>query len=330
MTKTIAINGMGRIGRAALRILLDSDDFELTAVNDLRSAHELVDLLAHDSDFESLQGKMRAGEDYIEFDNRSIRKYCELNPEKLPWKQNNIDLVFECSGMLTERRDLEKHIRAGAGHVILCAPGKENDIQTVVYGANSLETPDNILSCGSGSTNCISPVMEIIDRRLGILKAIMTTSQPYRSPQSIAAKVIQEESAMEQYTPVSMEQELAITPILPELGGLYDGVMFSGSTPKGYMADIVLCTLQKTSVEEINTILKEEAGSERYRNVLGVSTTPVESEDIIMDQRASIVDLSMTRVVGGDLVKIVSWYNNEWGYSHQMVRTAKQLLNMQL
>lgn len=329
MKKKIAINGMGRIGRTAFKILLERDDFELTAVNDLVPADNLVSRLTYGCVNGWFAKKVRAGEDFIEVDDRIIRKYSEKDPENLPWRKNEIDVVLECTGMFTNRQNLEKHIHAGAKHVILSAPSREDDIQTVVYGANTMESSEQVLSCGNGSANCIGPVMEIIDRRLGIQKAVITT-HPYNAAQTpvdaSSENRTQGQSAADNFGPASIDGDLAISRILPELNGLYDCVSFRGPAPKGYIADIVICTVKATSVDEVNSVLAEEADSERYGGVLGVSRTPVGSSNIIMDPRASIVDLSMTRVVGGDLVKIMSWYDNEWGYGNQIVRTAQQLL----
>jgi len=331
MAKKIAINGMGRIGRAAAKILLYRDDFELVAVNDLLPADAMAYLLAHDSVYGRFPKKITAGEDYIEADGRIIRKYSEKEPQNLPWEKNSIDLVLECTGMFTNRESLEKHIQAGAKHVILSAPGKDEDIPTVVYGANTVEISDQIISCGSCTTNCITPVMEVIDRRLGIQKAIMTTVHAYTATQSLvdtaAKKWTRGRAAAVNFVPTSTGAALATTKVLPELEGLFEGVAVRGPVPIGSIADIVICTIKTTSIDEINSILSEEANSERYGNVLGVSKMPLVSSDIIRDPRASIVDLNMTRVVGGDLVKIMSWYDNEWGYSNQMIRTARQLLD---
>jgi len=331
MTKKIAINGMGRIGRAAAKILLYRDDFELVAVNDLLPADVMAYLLTHDSVYGRFPKKITAGHDYIEADGRIIQKYSEKEPQNLPWEKNNIDLVLECTGMFTNRQSLEKHIQAGAKHVILSAPCKDEDIPTVVYGANTVEISDQIISCGSCTTNCITPIMEVIDRRLGIQKAIMTTVHAYTATQSLvdtaAQKWTRGRAAAVNFVPTSTGAALATTKVLPELEGLFEGVAVRGPVPIGSIADIVICTIKTTSIDEINSILSEEANGERYNNVLGVSKMPLVSSDIIRDPRASIVDLNMTRVVGGDLVKIMSWYDNEWGYSNQMIRTARQLLD---
>ncbi|MDW7771654.1 MAG: type I glyceraldehyde-3-phosphate dehydrogenase [Desulfobulbaceae bacterium] len=330
MTKKIAINGMGRIGRAAFKILLENNDFELAAVNDLLPTDTLAYLLGYDSVYGRFLKKITAEQDSLAIDDRIISKYSEKDPQNLPWDKHQIDLVLECTGVFTNREGLEKHIQAGSGKVILSAPAKDKDIPTVVYGANTVASRERIISCGSCTTNCITPIMEVIDRRVGIQKAIMTTVHAYTATQSIvdtaAKKWTRGRAAAINFVPTTTGAALATTRVLPELEGLFDGISVRGPVPIGSLADIVICTVEKTSVEEINSILEEEAAGEKYSGVLGVSEIPLVSTDIIMDPRASVVDLHMTRVVDGDLVKIMSWYDNEWGYSNQMIRTAQQLL----
>jgi glyceraldehyde 3-phosphate dehydrogenase len=330
MKKRIAINGMGRIGRAAFKILLDRDDLELAAVNDLLPADSLAYLLSYDSVYGRHAKKITAENGGIAIDGRIIPKFSEKDPEKLPWREKGIDLVLECTGIFTNRQGLEKHIRAGADRVILSAPGKDEDIPTVVYGTNIPEPDQRIISCGSCTTNCITPAMEVLDRRLGIRKAIMTTVHAYTATQSlvdtVAKKWTRGRAAAVNFVPTSTGAALATTKVLPELEGLFDGIAVRGPVPVGSLADMVVFTVNRTTVDEVNDILTGEAGSEKYQGVLGVSELPLVSSDIIMDPRASVIDLSMTRVVDGDLVKIMSWYDNEWGYTNQMIRTAGHML----
>ena len=332
MKEKIAINGMNLIGRTTFKVLLERDDFELTAINDPQSADDLVNNLTSGGSDGGFAKKLKAGKDYIEVDGRIIRKYNEKDPANLPWKKDEIDLVLECTGMFTNRQTLEKHIQAGARHVILSEPCRDNDILTVVYGANNLEASEKILSCGNGSTNCIGPIMEIIDRHLGVSKAVITTARPHSealqsNDASLGSRSMGQAQVLN-FMPPANSTDLSISEVLPELDGLYDGVSFRDHAPNGYLADMVICTIKPTSVAEVNAILAEEADSERYRGVLGVSGIPKLSTNAHMDPRASVVDLNMTRVVGGDLVKIMSWYDNEWGHSNQIIRTARQLLNI--
>jgi glyceraldehyde 3-phosphate dehydrogenase len=240
-----------------------------------------------------------------------------------------VDIVLECTGVFTKREDLEKHIQAGAKYVILSAPAKSDDVVTVVHGVNTVEGDTRILACASCTTNCITPVMEIVGRRIGVKKAIMTTVHAYTASQGIVDKPSKNfergRAGAANFVPTSTGAAKATAKALPQLDNLFDGIAVRGPVAVGSLADIVLVTERKTSVEEINQIFVEEAASDRYRDIIGVTEDPIVSSDIIKDARASIIDLGMTRVVDGDLVKILSWYGNEWGFTNQMVRQAQEL-----
>ncbi|MGH7909776.1 MAG: type I glyceraldehyde-3-phosphate dehydrogenase, partial [Thermodesulfobacteriota bacterium] len=253
----------------------------------------------------------------------------EKNPARLPWKSLNVDIVFECTGAFTKREDLESHIRAGARYVILSAPSKGDDVQTIVHGVNSPQGGTAIISCASCTTNCITPVMEILGRRIGIKKAIMTTVHAYTASQAIVdsphAHARRGRAGAANFVPTSTGAAVATTKALPEYRGRFDGVAVRAPVPVGSLSDIVAVATRPTTVDEVNRVFTDEAGSERYRGILGVTTDPVVSSDIIKDSRASVVDLGMTQVVDGDLVKVMSWYDNEWGYSSQLVREALRI-----
>jgi glyceraldehyde 3-phosphate dehydrogenase len=326
---TIAINGLGRIGRAALKIILDTPELELVAVNDIVPIDNIVYLLKYDTVYGRYEKTVTAEEGNLMIDGKPCRYFSEKDPSQLPWSSLGVDIVLECTGVFTKREDLEKHIRAGAGYVILSAPAKSDDVVTVVHGVNTLEGDTRILACASCTTNCITPVVEIIGRRIGIKKAIMTTVHAYTASQGIVDKPSKSfergRAGAANFVPTSTGAAKATAKALPELDNLFDGIAVRGPVPVGSLADIVIVAERKTSVEEINQIFVEEAASERYRDILGVTEDPIVSSDIIKDPRASIIDLGMTRVVDGDLVKILSWYDNEWGFTNQMVRQAQQL-----
>jgi glyceraldehyde 3-phosphate dehydrogenase len=240
-----------------------------------------------------------------------------------------VDLVFECSGAHTTLEDLEKHVRAGARFVLLSAPSKSEEVETVVHGANFAHGPAAIISCASCTTNCITPIVEVIGRRIGIAKAVMTTVHAYTSSQSLVdapnTRLRRGRAAAANMVPATTGAALATTRALPQYRGLFDGIAIRAPIPIGSIADITFITARKTSVAEVNRILSEEADTERYDGVLGVSEDALVSSDIIGDPRASIVDLDLTRVVDGDLLKVLSWYDNEWGYANQMVRQARSV-----
>lgn len=326
---TIAINGLGRIGRAAMKIIMDTPELELVAVNDIVPIENIVYLLKYDTVYGRYDKIVESDGENLIVGGKSIRYLSEKDPTRLPWESLGADIVLECTGVFTKREDLEKHVQAGAKYVILSAPAKSDDVVTVVHGVNTLDGNTRILACASCTTNCITPVVEIIGRRIGIRKAIMTTVHAYTASQGIVDKPSKRfergRAGAANFVPTTTGAAKATAKALPQLENLFDGIAVRGPVAVGSLADIVLLAERKTSVQEINQIFKEEAASDRYRDILGVTEDPIVSSDIIKDPRASIIDLEMTRVVDGDLVKILSWYDNEWGFTNQMVRQAQQL-----
>ncbi len=326
----VAINGLGRIGRAAFKVVLDTPELELVAVNDIVPAETIAYLLRYDSVYGPYEREVHAEGDTLVVDGQRFRVYSERDPAQLPWGELGVDIVLECTGVFRTKEGLEKHLQAGARAVILSAPAKDPDIGTVVYGVNDVEGPPRMLSCASCTTNCITPVVEILGRRVGIRKATMTTIHAYTSTQAIVDAPSPKDlrrgrAAAVNLVPSTTGAAVATTRALPQYAGRFDGVAVRVPVLVGSLADIVVLTERPTSVEEINQIFKEEAGSERYKEIIRVSEAPIVSSDIIKDPHASIIDLTMTQVVDGDLVKVMAWYDNEWGYTHQMVREAVKL-----
>jgi glyceraldehyde 3-phosphate dehydrogenase len=326
----VAINGLGRIGRATLKIVVDKPGMRLTAVNDVLPADNLAYLLKFDTVYGRWKRDVSAHENWFNIDGKDYPVLSERDPAKLPWRQMGIDVVFECTGAFREPEDLAKHIEAGARFVILSAPAKSEDVPTVIHAVNPLSrNPAQIISCASCTTNCITPVVEIMARRIGVKKATMTTIHAYTANQSIVDSGKKDfrrgRAGAANLVPASTGAAVATTRALPEFKGKFDGVAVRAPVPVGSLADIVFIAARATSVEEINRIFREEAASERYRDVLAVTEEPIVSSDIIQQAYASIVDLSLSQVVDQDLVKVMSWYDNEWGYANQMVRAALQL-----
>jgi glyceraldehyde 3-phosphate dehydrogenase len=293
-----------------------------------------ADNLAYLLKFDTVYGRwtrdVNARDGRLSIDGIDYPVLSKREPAKLPWGQMGVDVVFECTGVFTRRDDLVKHIEAGARFVILSAPSKSDDVPTVVHAVNrSQETPAQIVSCASCTTNCITPVVEIMGRRIGIKKATMTTIHAYTANQSIVDSGKKDyrrgRAGAANLVPATTGAAIATTRALPEYKGRFDGVAVRAPVPVGSLADIVFVTGRGTSVEEVNRVFTEEAASDRYRQVLAVTEEPVVSSDIIRQSFASIVDLSLTQVVDQDLVKIMSWYDNEWGYANQMVRQALEL-----
>ncbi len=328
----VAINGLGRIGRAALRILLDDDTLDLVAVNDVADADNLAYLIAYDTVYGRYHRTVHAEDGALIIDGTRIPTFAERDPEELPWADLGVDLVLECTGKFTHAEDLTKHVRAGASFVILSAPTHEDTVPTVVHGANRAEGNPQIISCASCTTNCITPVIEIANRRFGVERSLMTTMHAYTANQQMvdgpSKSYRRGRAGAVNLVPASTGAAQATTRALPELKGRFDGIAVRAPIPVGSIADIVFVSARATTAEEINDVFREEAATDRYQGILGVSDDPLVSSDIIGDPRASVVDLDLTRVVDGTLAKVLAWYDNEWGFTNQMIREARGVLGV--
>jgi len=329
MSARVAINGLGRIGRALLKAATDEPALELVAVNDLVDTESLAYLLRFDTVYGRYAKAVAIEGGALAVGGRKLRTLRSRDPLELPWKELGVDVVFECTGALARREDLEKHVRAGARFVLLSAPSKDGEVETVVHGVNVPGGAPAIVSCASCTTNCITPIVEVIGRRIGFKKAVMTTVHAYTSSQSIVdgpGKGFRRgRAAAANLVPATTGAASATTRALPQYVGLFDGIAIRAPIPVGSIADLTFVTSRRTSVDEVNQVLAEEAETKRYAGVLGVSRDPLVSSDIVGDPRASVVDLELTKVVDGDLVKVMSWYDNEWGYANQMLREALSL-----
>jgi len=327
---SVAINGMGRIGRAVLKIVLDNPKLQLTGVNDLIPPDNLAYLLRYDSVYGRYEKEVESGQDCLIVDGKKYRMFNQKDPAQLPWKEHQVDIVFECTGIFRKKEDMEKHLQAGARRAILSAPEKTGQVEMVVHGVNKPEERPNLISCASCTTNCIAPVVEIIGRRVGIKKATMTTIHAYTASQTIVdgprRKWRRGRAAAVNFVPTTTGAARATTKVLPQYSTIFDGVAVRGPVPAGSICDLVFVTERDVSVNEINGFFREEAEKDRYRGILGVAEDHIVSSDIIKDSRASVVDLSMTQVTDGNLLKVMSWYDNEWAYASQMVREALRMV----
>jgi glyceraldehyde 3-phosphate dehydrogenase len=307
----VAINGLGRIGRAALKILWDVEGVEVAAVNDLVAADNLAYLLAHDSVYGRYPKTVTAADGSLVIDGRPVPVYTARDPVELPWRDLGIDLVFECTGAFRREEELQRHLQAGARFVILSAPARTETVATVVHGVNHAPDGRQVISCASCTTNCITPVVEVLQRRIGIERAIMSTVHAYTATQQLidgpSRDVRRGRAAGINMVPATTGAALATTRALPALAGRFDGVAIRVPVPVGSIADIVAVTGRPTSAEEVNDVFREEAATDRYRGVLGVAEEPLVSTDIVGGPRASVIDAAMTRVVDGTLVKVMSW-----------------------
>jgi glyceraldehyde 3-phosphate dehydrogenase len=328
----IAINGMGRIGRAALKVILETPELELVAVNDIVSAENIAYLLKYDSVYGIYEKTVSFDDNSLVVDGKKMNYTSMRNPEELPWKENQIDLVIESTGLFTTMENAEKHIHAGAKTVMISAPTNSINVPTVVYGVNSEQGNTSIFSCASCTTNNISPIVEVLGRRLGIKKAIMTTVHAYTASQGIVDGPSKKNFRMGRagaanIIPTSTGAAIATTKALPQYAGKFDGVALRVPIPVGSISDLTFVTKRPVTVQEVNGILKEEALTARYADVLDTTSEPIVSSDIVKSPFASTVDLSMTRVVDGDLLKVMTWYDNEWGFTNQMIRQILEIKN---
>jgi len=326
--KKIAINGFGRIGRAALKIIFETDDLELVGVNDLMSIENAAYLLKYDSNYGKYERDIRIQGDTIYIGEKPVNYSSIREIENLPWASLQADVVIESTGIFTNNADAEKHIAAGAKFVVISGPTK--DTPTVVHGVNTDDGRTSVFSCASCTTNSISPVIEILGRRLGIKKAILNTTHGYTASQTLVDAPSKREprmgrSAGVNLAPAATGAAIATTKALPQYAGKFDGIAVRVPVSVGSISDITFISENPTSVQEINQILIEESKTKRYERVLAVTDEPLVSTDIIKNPFAATIDLEMTRVVDGDLVKVMAWYDNEWGFTNQMIRQIQAI-----
>ncbi len=331
MHKTrIAINGFGRIGRAFVRQAYDRGEIELVAVNDLGSLENLAYLLTYDTVYRRAPFKVEAKDGKLIVDGKEVRFFSEKEPQNLPWKDLDIDVVIESTGFFTEYEKAKAHLDAGAKHVVISAPaqGDETLGATVLMGfpEDILDT-HAITSNASCTTNAASPLIAILDEAIGIEKAILSTTHAYTASQSIvdgpSKKDMKEgRAAAQNIVPTATGAAKAVTQAYPSLEGKFDGISLRVPVPAGSIADITFIAKRATSKEEVNDILREASRSERWKGIFSFTDEELVSSDIIGERFASIADLGMTRVVDGTLVKVLAWYDNEAGYTHTLVEHA--------
>jgi glyceraldehyde 3-phosphate dehydrogenase len=334
MPNKVAINGLGRIGRAALKLAVAQPELDVVAVNEIGSLENMVYLLKYDTAYGRYERQVEAVDGKLVIDGKPLVYLSERDPERLPWTDLDIDLVLECTGRFTDRENAEKHVRAGARWVVLSGPTKSPDVPTIVHGVNRPDGETQIISCASCTTNNITPLVEILDRHFGVEKALLTTVHAYTATQALvdspggAGDLRRGRAAAQNFVPSSTGAATATAKALPAMEGRFDGVSVRGPVVVGSISDVVFVLARDTTVDEVNDVLRQEASTDRYQGVLAVADEPLVSADIVKDPHASIVQLDMTRVVGGNLVKVMSWYDNEWGFTSQMIQVAVQQLGL--
>ena len=321
----VAINGFGRIGRNALKILLERRDLQVVAINDITDAKTLAHLLKHDSSYGTYEKKVSAGENSIIINSREIPVFAEKDPLNLPWKKLGVDAVIESTGFFTKPEDARAHITAGAKKVVISAPAKGEGAKTVVIGVNEdvLDESDEVISNASCTTNCIAPIMKVLEDEFGIEKAMMTTVHSYTGSQRILdapAKDLREaRSAAENIVPTSTGASKAAALTIPSLAGKFNGLSVRVPTPVVSLSDITAILKRETTKEELIAVFKKAAKEPYYEGIIDVTEEELVSTDFIGDPHSCIVDLPLIDVVGGNMVKVVAWYDNEWGYSNRLV-----------
>lgn len=326
MKTKVGINGFGRIGRNAFKAALAKNaNFEIVAINDITNPATLAHLLKYDSCFGKFNGTVEAKEDAIVVNGKEIKILAVRNPEELPWKKMGVEVVLESTGLFTKKADAEKHIKAGAKKVIISAPATDEDI-TIVMGVNEEKyEPANhhVISNASCTTNCLAPFAKVIDKEFGIEKGLMTTIHSYTNDQKILdlphSDLRRARAAGVSMIPTTTGAAKAVSLVLPQLKGKLNGMAMRVPTPAVSVVDIVFEVKKSTTKEEVNAALKKASQEGALKGILGFCEEPLVSIDFKEDPRSSIVDALSTMVLEGNMVKILSWYDNEWGYSNRAV-----------
>ena len=333
MTK-VAINGFGRIGRLVARALLErGSELELVAINDLADAKSNAWLFSRDSVHGRYAGTVAAEGSDLVIDGKHIRVTAERDPANLPHKELGVDIVLECTGFFTDRASCEKHIAAGAKKVLISAPGKNVDL-TVVYGVNhdKLEAGHTIVSNASCTTNCLAPVAKVLNDAIGIERGLMTTIHAYTNDQKILDQIHSDlrraRAAAMSMIPTTTGAARAVGEVLPELKGKLDGSAVRVPVPDGSLVDLTFTPKRDVTKDEVNAILKAASEDGPLKGVLAYSDEPLVSIDIVHTPASSTVDSLETAVLDGKLVRVVSWYDNEWGFSNRMVDTATAMAKL--
>lgn len=344
----IAINGFGRIGRPALKIAFTNPNIEVVAINDLGELENLAYLLKYDSAYgvypydvswkisEPVADVNRTVEQgTLLIDGKAIKVFAEKDPAKLPWQELGVDVVLECTGVFLDQAGCQKHLEAGAKKVLISAPAKDETIKTVVIGCNEqhILPEDRILSMASCTTNCIAPMMKVLDENFGVEKSMMSTIHSYTATQMLVdgpggkKDMRRGRAAAVNTVPSTTGAAKAAALTLPQLNGKFDGMSFRVPTLVGSVSDVVVLTKKATTVEEINAAF-EKASQTNLLNILEVTDEALVSHDIVGNPHSCIMQLDLTNVVDGNLIKVVGWYDNEWGYSNRLVELAEMVGRM--
>ena len=321
----IAINGFGRIGRSIYRIITSRTDHKVLAINDLSEADALAYLLKYDTVMGNFQGEVKIEDGKLFSPNQEVEILSEPDPSKLPWGKNKIDIVIESTGIFRTSEQIQKHLNAGAKKVILTVPAKDEIDYTVVLGVNEegINASHNIISNASCTTNCLAPMAKIIHEKFKIVKGVINTIHAYTNDQRLAdvphKDLRRSRAAAENIIPTSTGAAKAVGKVLPDLEGKLDGIACRVPVPDGSAVDLFVEVEKNINVEELNRIIKSKSQTDRLKNIIEYSESPIVSTDIIGNSKSSIYDVSGTSVINGKYLRTLNWYDNEWGYSNRVV-----------
>lgn len=328
----VAINGFGRIGRNAFKIAFERNDIDIVAINDLTDNKTLAHLLKHDSSYGTYEHEVGFNDNGITVDGQTIKILAEKEPSALPWADLGVDVVIESTGFFVKPELARAHIDgAGAKKVVISAPAKGDGADTIVLGVNEdkIATSTDVVSNASCTTNCITPVMAVLESNFGIDKAMMTTVHSYTASQKLQdapAKDLREaRAAAENIVPTTTGASIAAGQALPAIQGKFGGLSVRVPTPVVSMSDFVVVTKRETSIDEIKEVFKKAAKEPFYQGILAVTEEELVSSDYKGNSHSAIVDLNLTNVIGGNLIKVVAWYDNEWGYSNRLVELTADI-----
>ena len=329
MSVRVGINGFGRIGRLVFREMQKRDGLEVVGINDLTDAKTLAHLLKYDSVHKKFDGEVTAKEDSIVVNGKEIKIYAEKDPANLPWKELNVDIVVEATGVFRKKALIEKHIEAGAKKVVLTVPAKDEIDNTIVLGVNDdeLKAEDKIVSNASCTTNCLAPVAKVLNDEFGIVKGLMTTVHAYTNDQKILdlphSDLRRARSAAVSIIPTTTGAAKAVGKVIPALNGKLNGMAMRVPTPDGSVVDLTVELEKEVTAEEVNAVMKKAAEGP-LKGILEYTEDPIVSVDIVGNSHSSIFDSGMT-MASGNMVKILSWYDNEWGYSVRVVDLVEKM-----
>ncbi len=321
----IAINGFGRIGRSIYRIITSRTNHKVVAINDLSDVESIAYLLKYDTVMGNFEGDVEIKGKTLFTPNQQVKIIAEPSPSKLPWNENKVDIVIEATGIFRSKEQIANHINAGAKKVILTVPAKDEIDYTVVLGVNEekIDSTHNIISNASCTTNCLAPMAKIIDENFGIVKGVINTIHAYTNDQRLAdvshKDLRRSRAAAENIIPTSTGAARAVGKVLPILDGKLDGIASRVPVPDGSAVDLFVELEKETTIKEFNSIIKSAANTDRLRNILEYSVSPIVSTDIIGNSKSSIYDTSGTNIINGKYLRVLNWYDNEWGYSNRVV-----------